>query len=77
MVHHQSLEAVSTCFGSHALQWWEGAKGGSHYGHGIVVEDCGDIFRGKFVGGIADEETCLADRTVADDDTPIEKMGLV
>jgi len=54
-----------------------GAKGGSHYGHGVVVEDCGDIFRGKLVGRIADEKTCLADSTVADDNTPAEKMGLV
>lgn len=45
---------------------------GSHDGHGVVVEDRGDVFRGKLVGGIADEQTCLADRTVADDDAPAE-----
>lgn len=33
----------------------------------VIVEDCGDIFGGELVGGIADEETCLSDRTVTND----------
>jgi hypothetical protein len=48
-----------------------GAKGSSHDGHGVVVEDCWDIFRGELVGGITDEKTCLSDGTVADDDAPV------
>lgn len=44
--------------------------GSSHNGHGVVVEDSRDIFRGEFVCRVADEETCLADSTVTDDDTP-------
>jgi hypothetical protein len=55
----------------------ERAKGGSHDSHGVVVEDCGNVFRGKLVRGVADEETCLADRTVADDDAPVEGIVLV
>ena len=39
-------------------------KGYVHYGHGIVVENCRHIFRRELVGGIADEETRLADGTV-------------
>jgi hypothetical protein len=50
----------------------KGAEGSSHDSHGIVIEDCGNVFRGKLVRGVADEETCLADRTVADDDAPVE-----
>ena len=53
------------------------AKGGSHDSHGVVVENCGNVFRGKLVRGVADEETCLADRTVADDDAPGEGVVLV
>jgi hypothetical protein len=45
--------------------------GSSHYSDGVVVEDRGDIFGGELVGGVADEKTCLADSTVADDDTPV------
>jgi hypothetical protein len=50
-------------------------EGSSHNGDGVVVEDCGDIFRGELVCGVANEKTCLADRTVADDDAPAR--GLV
>jgi hypothetical protein len=45
-------------------------RGGSHDGDGVVVEDGGDIFRGELVGGVTDEQTCLANGTVADYDTP-------
>lgn len=50
--------------------------GSSHYGDGVVVEHGRDIFRGELVGGVADEQTCLANRTVADNDAPGEKDGL-
>ena len=46
--------------------------GSSHNGDGVVVEYCWDIFRGEFVCGVADEETSLADGTVADDNAPAE-----
>jgi hypothetical protein len=46
--------------------------GGSHHSDGVVVEDGRDVFRRKLVRGVADEETCLADRTVANDDAPKE-----
>jgi hypothetical protein len=44
--------------------------GSSHDGDGVIVKYSRDVFRGKFIRGVAYEETCLADRTVADDDTP-------
>lgn len=44
--------------------------GGSHDGDGVVVKYSGDIFRGELVGGVTDEQTCLANGTVADYDTP-------
>ena len=34
----------------------------------IVVEDGRDVFGGKLIGRVADEETCLPDSTVANDD---------
>ena len=43
-----------------------------HDSNSIIIEDGRDIFRGKFVGRVADEKTCLADSTVTDDDTPAE-----
>lgn len=49
---------------------------GSHDGDGVVIEDGGDIFRGELVGGVADEQTCLSDSTVADDDAPAEGWGV-
>jgi hypothetical protein len=55
----------------------EQGGGNSHDGDGIVVEDSGDIFRGELVGGIADEETSLADCTIADDDAPARRAILV
>jgi hypothetical protein len=42
----------------------------SHNSDGVVVEDGGDIFRGELVRGITNEQTCLADGTVTDDDAP-------
>ena len=47
-----------------------GLREALHDGHGIVVEYGGDVFRGELVGGVADEQTCLSDCTVADDDAP-------
>jgi phage terminase large subunit-like protein len=48
-----------------------GSRAGcSHNSDGVVVEDCGHVFRRELVRGVTDEETCLADRTVADDDAP-------
>jgi hypothetical protein len=46
----------------------------SHYGDGIVVENGRHIFRREFVGGVADEKTCLADGTVADDNAPESEL---
>ena len=43
-----------------------------HHRYCIIVEYRRNIFRGEFIGGIADEEAGLADRTVSDNDTPIE-----
>ena len=45
-----------------------------HYGHGIVVENCRHIFRRELVGGIADEETRLADGTVTHNNTSAERI---
>ncbi len=42
----------------------------SHDGHGVVVKHGRHVLRGEFVGGVADEQTCFAHRTVADDDAP-------
>lgn len=56
--------------------WIVFETGGSHNGHGVVVEDGRDIFRGELVCRVADEETCLADGTVTDDDTPAWGMWL-
>ena len=48
------------------------AKRGSHDGDGVVVEDCRYVFRRKLVRSIADEQTCLADGAVANNDAPVE-----
>jgi hypothetical protein len=45
-----------------------------HNRDGIVVEDCGNIFRGKLVCRVADEKTCLSDRTVTDDHAPTREL---
>ena len=42
--------------------------GDLHNGHGIVVKDGGDIFRGELVCRVAYEEASLADSTVTDYD---------
>lgn len=56
-----------------------GAMQGSRAGTGIanvhdrdsiVVKDRRDVFRGEFVCGVANKETCLADRTVTDNHAP-------
>ena len=39
-----------------------------HDSDGIVVKDGGDVFGGELVGRVADQETCLPDSTVANDD---------
>jgi hypothetical protein len=44
--------------------------GSSHDGDGVIVKDGRDVFRGEFVRSVAYKETCFADRTVTDDDTP-------
>lgn len=41
-----------------------------HHRHRIVIEDCRDIFRGEFVGGVGDEQAGLANCTVTNDNTP-------
>jgi len=63
-------------FGYLSGRVWRGRVGAGrtgqehvHDGDGVVIEDCRHIFRGEFVGCIADEEACLPDSTVANDDT--------
>lgn len=46
----------------------------SHHRDGVVVKDCGNIFRGKLVGRVADKKTSLPYGTVADDHTPVGKV---
>lgn len=41
--------------------------GGSHYGDRIIIEDSGDVFRRELIRRVTDEETCLANGTVAND----------
>lgn len=43
----------------------------SHHRHGIVVKDCGDIFRRELVGRVGNEQAGLANCTVTDDNTPV------
>ena len=47
---------------------------GIHNRDGVVVENCGHIFRGELVRRVADEKTCLADGTVTDDHTPRKRL---
>lgn len=49
--------------------------GGSnvHDRDNIVIEDGGHVFRGELVRRVADEKTCLADRTVTDNHAPGEQ----
>ena len=49
--------------------WWKAED--LHHRHRIVVKYRGHIFRWKFVGGVADEQTCLADRTVTNYHTSV------
>jgi len=43
----------------------------SHDCDRIVVKDRWDVFGGEFVGGVANEEAGLANRTIANDDTSV------
>ncbi len=36
-----------------------------HDSDSIVVENSRDVFGGKLVGGVADQEACFSDRTIA------------
>jgi hypothetical protein len=47
-----------------------------HDGDGIVIEDGRDVFGGEFVGGVADEETCLSHGTVTDDNAPMSESAV-
>lgn len=49
-----------------------GLAGVLHDGNGIIVEDCGYVFRGEFVGGVGYQQARLANSTVANDDAPTE-----
>jgi hypothetical protein len=84
MARHQSfVKSIIALIGSQFHQYCKSCSsamhveieglGGSHYSDGVVVEDRGNIFGGKFVRGVADEKTCLADSTVANDDAPVGK----
>lgn len=44
-----------------------------HDSHGIIVENSWNVFRGEFVGGVADQQACLPNRTVADHHTSVEE----
>lgn len=59
-----------SCFFLVFLSTRKWGEGHSHYGDGIVVENGRHIFRREFVCGVADEKTCLANGTVADDNAP-------
>lgn len=50
-----------------------GLSRGLHDCDGVVIEDCGHIFGGELVGGVTDEETCLSDRTVSDDNASVQR----
>lgn len=47
-----------------------------HDGDSVVVENCRNIFGRELVGGVADEKTCLANSTVADDDTSEKRQSI-
>ena len=46
----------------------------SHDCDRIVIEDGWDVFGGKLVGSIADEQTGFADSTITDDNTSIAEV---
>lgn len=48
---------------------------GSHDRDGIVIEDSGDIFRGKFICRVADEEACFSYSTITDHHTPVYTLA--
>jgi len=35
----------------------------------VVIEDSGNVFSGEGIGGVGDEEACLTDSSVTDDNT--------
>lgn len=47
----------------------------SHNSNGIVVKDGGHIFRGEFVGRVADQKTGLANSTITDNYTPVRTQS--
>jgi len=52
-------------------------EGYSHDSDSVVVEHCGDIFRWELVRGVADEETCLSNRTVSNNNASIAARMLL
>lgn len=48
---------------------------GLHDSDGIVVKDCRDVFGWELVRSVADQETGLANSTIADDDTPASHLS--
>ena len=40
----------------------------------VVVEDGRDVLAGEGVGGVGDEQTCLADGTVTHNNTSVERI---
>lgn len=55
------------------MKWQDGLVWAEclHDCDGVVVEDCGHIFGGELVRGVTDEQTCLSDRTIADDNASV------
>lgn len=51
------------------MGFWERWRN-SHNSDSIVIEDSRDVFGGELVCRVADEQACLSDSTVADDNTP-------
>lgn len=45
----------------------------SHNSNSIVIKDSRNIFGREFVGGVANQEACLSDRTVSNHDASRQK----